>query len=341
MKTVYFPNGPIKMAGNLHLPKDFSPDRSYAAIVCVHPNGGVKEQTAGLYAARLAGEGMVTLAYDASYQGESGGEPRQEENPYARVDDVSAAIDYLTTLGFVDQQCISVLGICAGGGYAINAAITDRRIKAVGTVSAVNFGAMCRAGYEGTAAPTQAVEFLEMAAKARTAEAKGEPVAMLPFTPSNAKDAEGAPHRDYREAYYYYHTPRAQHPRAPSVYPVHSLAQLVTYDAFQFAEQFLTQPLQFVAGSEAGSLCYSQDAFKRAASRDKNLHIVNGAGHVDLYDRPEFVAEVMSKLAPFYKAKLLSHAPDRSSWRDELPKADDNVRNSHEGACSQRPRPGV
>jgi uncharacterized protein len=93
MKTVYFPNGPIKMAGNLHLPKDFSPDRSYAAIISVHPNGGVKEQTAGLYAARLAGEGMVALAYDASYQGESGGEPRQEENPYARVEDVSAAID--------------------------------------------------------------------------------------------------------------------------------------------------------------------------------------------------------------------------------------------------------
>jgi uncharacterized protein len=304
MKTVLFPNGPIKMAGNLHLPRGFSPDRSYAAIVCVHPNGGVKEQTAGLYASKLAGEGMVTLAYDASYQGESGGEPRQEENPFARVEDVCAAVDYLTTLGFVGQQRIGVLGICAGGGYAIHAAMTDRRIKAVGTVSAINFGAMCRAGYEGTAAPTQAVEFLEMAAKARTAEAQGEPMAMLPFTPSNPEDADMAPHPDYREAYYYYHTPRAQHPHAPSVYPVHSLARLVTYDAFHFADQFLTQPLQLVAGSEAGSLCYSQDAFTRAASRDKNLHIVDGAGHVDLYDRPECVAEVMTKLAPFYKAKL-------------------------------------
>jgi fermentation-respiration switch protein FrsA (DUF1100 family) len=116
------------------------------AIVCVHPAGGVKEQTAGLYAAKLADEGMVALAYDASYQGESGGEPRQEEDPYARVEDVRAAVDYLTTLGFVDQQRICVLGICSGGGYAINTSMTDRRIKAVGTVSAINLGAMYRAG---------------------------------------------------------------------------------------------------------------------------------------------------------------------------------------------------
>lgn len=122
------------------------------AIVVIHPAGGVKEQTAGLYSSKLADEGMIAVAYDASYQGESGGEPRQEEDPYARVEDVRAAVDYLTTLEFVDQQRICVLGICSGGGYAINAAMTDPRIKAVGTVSAINLGAMYRAGYEGTVA---------------------------------------------------------------------------------------------------------------------------------------------------------------------------------------------
>jgi len=95
MKSVTFPNGPIKMTDNLHLPNDFSKDHSYVAVVCVHPAGGVNEQTAGLYAARLADEGMVALAYDASSQDESGGEPRQEVDPYARVEDIRAAVDYV------------------------------------------------------------------------------------------------------------------------------------------------------------------------------------------------------------------------------------------------------
>ncbi|HEV7966113.1 MAG TPA: alpha/beta hydrolase [Candidatus Acidoferrales bacterium] len=135
MKGVTFPNGPIKMAGNLHLPEDFSNDRRCTTIVCVHPAGGDKEQTAGLYAAKLADEGFVALAYDASYQGESSGEPRQEEAPYARVEDVRAAVDYSTTVESIDPQGICVLGICSGGGYAINAAMTDPRIKAVGAGS--------------------------------------------------------------------------------------------------------------------------------------------------------------------------------------------------------------
>ncbi|HXY52728.1 MAG TPA: dienelactone hydrolase family protein [Terriglobales bacterium] len=101
----------------------------------------MKKQTAGLYA-KLAAEGFVTLAFDASYQGESGGEPRQLESPSARVEDIRAAIDYLTTLPYVDRDRIGVLGICAGSGCAINASMNDRRIKALGTVSAYNFGAV-------------------------------------------------------------------------------------------------------------------------------------------------------------------------------------------------------
>jgi uncharacterized protein len=299
MKSISFPNGPIKMAGNLHVPKDFSRDRSYIAIVVVHPAGGVKEQTAGLYAAKLAEEGMVALAYDASYQGESGGEPRHEENPYARVEDVRAAVDYLTALEFVDQQRICVLGICSGGGYAINAAMTDPRIKAVGTVSAINLGAMYRAGYEGTVADmNQAFTLLEMAAKARTAEAKGEQMAMLPFAPQK-REAGQAP--DYFEAWEYYHTPRAQHLNAPSIVPVHSLTRLVGYDAFHLADQLLTQPLRIIAGSKAGSLWFSEDAFQRAGSRDKRLYIVEGATHIAMYDTPEYMRQAMDQLVPLYK----------------------------------------
>jgi hypothetical protein len=289
------------MAGNLHLPKDFSKGRRYVAIVCVHPGGGVKEQTAGTYCSRLAEHGMVTLAYDASYQGESGGEPRHLEDPHARVSDVTAAIDYLTTLEFVDRDQIRVLGICAGGGYAINAAMTDRRITAVGTVSAVNLGSMFRVGYEGNRPdPKQAITFQNMAAEARTAETAGEPVRMMMFEPTQREDVDPS-HRDYRDAFEYYRTPRGQHPNAPGAYATRSLAQLVAFDAFHLAEDLLTQPLQLVAGSEAGSRWHSEVIFEHAASRDKKLRIVEGAGHFDMYDRPDCVAVALGDLVPFYQ----------------------------------------
>jgi uncharacterized protein len=302
MKSIKFMNGSIEMSGNLFLPEGVSESKKYPAIPVVHPGGGVKEQTAGLYADKLAAEGFVTLAFDASYQGASGGEPRQLENPSARVEDISAAIDYLTALPYVDRDRIGVLGICAGGGYAVNATMNDRRIKALGTVSAYNFGAVLRHGWYGTDKVDQAFKSLEMAAKARTDEANGQKIAYSPLTPAKREDA---PNADMVEAYEYYHTPRGQWPDAPSIAPVRSLAQLVNYDAFYNVETFLTQPIQIIAGSKAGSRWMSEDVYKRAASKEKNLHIVEGASHVGLYDKPDLVGEAMSKLGPFFKKNLM------------------------------------
>lgn len=300
MKSVKFMNGSIQMAANLFLLEGFKDSKKYPAIAVAHP-GGVKEQTAGLYAGKLAAEGFVAIAFDASYQGESGGEPRQLENPSARVEDISAAIDYLTTLPYVDRDSIGVLGICAGGGYAVNATMNDRRINALGTVSAYNFGAVLRQGWYGADKVDQAVQSLEMAAKARTDEANGAKLAYFPLTPTRREDA---PNPDMVEAYEHYHTPRGQRANAPSTAPVRCLAQLATYDAFHNVEIFLTQPLQIIAGSKAGPRWMSEDVYKRAASKDKNLHIVEGAPHVGLYDKPELVAEAMSKLAPFFRKNL-------------------------------------
>jgi len=301
MKSVKFDNGPIGMAANLHLPAGFDERKTYPAIVVTHPAGGVKEQTSGLYAAKLAELGFVTLAFDASYQGESGGEPRQLENPYARVEDISAAIDYLTTLTYVDPGRIGAMGICAGGGYTVTAALGDRRIKAVGAVSAANYGAILRNGWEGRDDLGGAFAMLESAAKARTDEANGAATGYYPIVP---KTAEQAPNADLAEAVEYYRTPRAQCPTSPSIAPTQSLMQLVTFDAFHLVELFLTQPIQIVAGEQAGTRWISEDLFRRAASKDKHLHIVPGGTHIGMYDKPELVGEAMAKLGPFFKAHL-------------------------------------
>ncbi|WP_151799799.1 alpha/beta hydrolase [Acinetobacter nosocomialis] len=304
MNTVKFQNSnsqDITMAANIHYPSNFDETQKYAAIVVTHPGGGVKDQTAGLYASKLAEQGFIAIAFDASYQGESTGLPRQLENPYIRTEDISAVIDYLTTLSYVDQNRIGAMGICAGGGYAANAAINDRRIKAVGTVSAVNIGSMFRNGWENTVKDADALPYIQAGSDARTADAASGNIATIPLAPLKEEDA---PNEELRQAWEYYHTPRAAHPNSPGFATTRSLTQLITYDAYNKAEAFLTQPLVAIAGSVAGSKWMSEDLIQRAASQDKTLHIVEGANHMELYDIPQYVNEASSVLADFFKMKL-------------------------------------
>lgn len=303
-QKITFPNhnfGTLTMAGVLNLPPSFDAGKKYPAIVVSHPGGGVKEQTAGLYARKLAEQGFVTLAYDASYQGESGGEPRQLENPYVRTEDVSAAIDYLTTLAYVDQARIGAMGICAGGGYTANAAINDRRIKALATVSAVNIGQMFRNGWDNNIKDADAMPVLEAGSQARTAEANGAATVTVSLAPLRKEDA---PNPELAEAWEYYHTARCAYPTAPGFATARSLNQIITYDAYNKAEAFLTQPLLTVVGSQAGSKWMSDDLMARAASKDKQMHIVNGANHMSLYDRENFANEAANEVGGFFKAKL-------------------------------------
>ncbi|MGW1781865.1 alpha/beta hydrolase [Streptomyces sp. NPDC002143] len=300
MQNVTFTNAGVTMAGNLHLPDGFSEGRSYPAIVSVHPGGGVKEQTAGLYAAKLAREGFVTLAFDASHQGASGGTPRHLEDPASRVEDVRAAVDHLSTLGFVDADRIGVLGICAGAGYAVNATMTDRRVKAVGTISPIDIGAAYRLGWDGSEPVANQLATLDAVAQQRAAETRGADAAVVPYVPETV-DETTVP--DMAEAHDYYRTPRAQHPNADNRMLFTSIANIYAFDAFHQVETLLTRPLLMVAGSKAGSLWQAERLLPRVNS-PKELAVVDGAGHVSLYDVPEYVDQVTAHLTPFFTKYL-------------------------------------
>lgn len=289
------------IAANIYFPAGFDESRQYPAVVVSHPGGGVKEQTAGLYAKRLTEIGLVTIAYDASYQGASTGMPRQLENPYIRTEDISAVIDYLTTQAYIDTDRIGAMGVCAGGGYTANAAINDRRIKSLATVSAVNIGQMFRNGWDNNVKDADAAPYIDFGSQARTRDASSNELGTLPLAPLRE---EAAPNEELRQAWEYYHTDRCQHPNAPGFMTARSLTQIITYDAYNLAEAFLTQPVLCVVGDQAGSKWMSDDLIARAAGDDKQMHVVKGANHMSLYDQAEYVDEAVSALLPFFERTL-------------------------------------
>ncbi len=301
IQAVTFKNNNLEMAGNVYLPVGFDKNKKYPAVVVVHPGGGVKEQTAGLYAQKLSESGFVALAFDASYQGASEGEPRFLDNPMNRVADIYSAVDYLVTLPYVDGNRIGGLGICAGSGATVKASMTERRIKAVATVSAVDVGAAARKGWDGKGAAADQIAMLEAVGKQRTAEANGATRLYVPYVPE-VGDKTAPP--DLQEAADYYRTPRGQHPNSPNKMLYTSLSYAVYFNAFEEADKLLTQPLLLVAGSEAGSLWHSQELNAKAASKEKELFIIQGATHMDLYDGREYVPQVAKKLATFFGKTL-------------------------------------
>ena len=298
--AVTFKNNNLKMAGNIYLPSGFNKDKKYPSIVVVHPGGGVKEQTAGLYAQKLAELGFVALAFDASYQGASEGEPRFLDNPMNRVGDIYSAVDYLTTLPYLDANRIGAVGICAGSGATVKASMSERRIKALATISAVDVGAAGRRGWDGKGSIDQTT-LLEAVAKERTAEANGAAPMYVPYVPQVGD--KSAP-RDLQEAADYYLTPRGQQPTAPNKLLFIGQGYAVLFDGFGQADKLLTQPILLIAGSEAGSLWHSQELYSKAASKQKELFIIKGATHMDLYDGKEYVPQVANKLAEFFSKNL-------------------------------------
>ena len=267
-QSVTFPNRSANIAAVLYVPPNFDAGTKYPAIICGHPISSCSEQTASIYAQKLAALGFVTLAFDASHQGASGGEPRYLEDPASRVEDFRCAVDYLMTLGYVDDERIGVLGICGGGGYAVNAAMTERRIKAVGTVVAANYGRLMR---EGDMSADAALATLDAIGKQRTAEARGADPLIVTYIPASEaeRNRPGSTTSTSSKPSITTRRRARQQPGSPNKLRFSGLQAAVGFDAFHLAEQLLTQPLQIVIGSRPGAFGSYRDGyelFERARS---------------------------------------------------------------------------
>jgi fermentation-respiration switch protein FrsA (DUF1100 family) len=245
-----------------------------------HPNGGVKEQTAGLYAQNLAEQGYVTIAADASYQGASGGLPRSVDKPTNRIEDIHGMADFITRYPGVDPERLGLLGICGGGGYSLAAAKTDKRFKALTTLSMFNSGRVRRNGYNDLQMDS-IQKRLHQASAARAQEIAGGTV--LYAGDANMTDAQIAalPYDLYRQGYQYYWRTHA-HSGSTFKYTMSSLLDLMRWDATDQID-LIDQPLLMIAGSKADSLYMTQDAFPKATgTKDKELYLIEGAPHRDL-----------------------------------------------------------
>ena len=294
---VTFDSAGIPIAGHLYVPQSAASKRLPAIVVC-HPASGVKEQTAGLYARRLAEQGFITLAFDAAYNGESGGAPRGLEDPAHRVEDIKSAISFMSVRTDVDPDRIGLLGICASGGYVIPATATDLRVKALATFSGVDIGKFFRQGYDGKQDPAVLGAMLDSAAKARTAAARGEGVQTFPLFPASEADARAAGPYVY-EGWEYYCTSRARNSRSTKQSPWISVDKIAASDGFAFIDMIAPRPLLMIVGTKAATKWIAEEAFPRAGE-PKALFWVEGASHVDLYDREPYVTAAVERLADFY-----------------------------------------
>lgn len=298
-KVSFLRSNNIVLVGNLFLPKDFDPAKRYPTILSIHPAGSVKEQSAGLYAHHVAENGFVTLAFDATYAGESGGTPHWSEAPYERVEDIRYAIDYLVTLPFVDERRIGALGLCAGGGYVIATAPTERRIRAVAGVSAADIGAANRESWLRGRTVKEQIALLEDVAEQRTREARGAELMKVYMCPE--PDENTAP--SFREGYDYYRTSRAWHPRADNFYLRRSQATKMAFSAIENIN-LLTQPVLLVVGEKADSEWQTERFYRALPGKDKEVFTVPGYSHIDLYDKPGAVDPAIKKLTAFFKRTL-------------------------------------
>lgn len=292
----------IQIAANVYTPANYDPAKKYPAVVVAHPNGGVKEQVAGLYAQRLAEHGYITITADAAYQGASGGMPRSVDKPANRIEDIHGMADYLSQYPGVDTARIGLLGICGGGGYSLKAAQTDKRFKALATLSMFDSGLVRHNGYQDSQIST-IQERLKLATDARIKEVTTGEVSYSGDANLTDEQIAKLPFDLYRQGYEYYWKTHA-HPNSTFRYTTSSLLDLMRFDA-QSNMDLINQPLLMMAGTKADSLYMTESAFKKATGTpNKELFLIDGATHIETYWVPRYVDQAMSKLDNFFESNI-------------------------------------
>ena len=301
VKKVTFKNRfGIELVGDLYEPKN-KPQGKMQAIAVSGPFGAVKEQSSGLYAQTLAERGFVTLAFDPSFTGESGGNVRNVASPDINTDDFSAAVDYLSTLSEVDENKIGIVGICGWGGFALNAAAQDTRIKATVTSTMYDMTRVSAKGYNDSMSADDLYKMRQNLNNQRTKEAQGAPIAGAPGLPDKLTGDEPQFVQDY---YNYYKTKIGFHPRSINSnghWNVTSALSLITQPILAYSDT-IKSPILMIHGEKAHSRYFSEDAFKKLTGDNKELMIIPGANHTDLYYKMDVIP--FDKIEKFFKNNL-------------------------------------
>ncbi|MEZ5016511.1 MAG: alpha/beta hydrolase [Flavipsychrobacter sp.] len=291
----------ITLTGDLYLPKETT-NTTLAALVISGPFGAVKEQASGLYANQMAERGFAALAFDASYTGESGGEPRNVASPDINTEDFSAAIDFIGLQENIDRNKVGIIGICGFGGFALNATVVDKRVKAVATTSMYDMSRVNAKGYFDATTPEQRTQILEQMSLQRWEDAKNGTPALTPMgLPDQLQGNEPQFVKDY---YDYYKTDRGFHPRSinsNSSWTITTPLSLMNMPILTYINEISPRPMLVIAGENAHSRYFSEDAYK-AAAEPKELMIIPNTVHTDLYDKVDIIP--FDKLESFFTKNL-------------------------------------
>lgn len=291
----------ITLSGDLYIPKNYG-SQPLAALAISGPFGAVKEQSSGLYANQMAERGFIALAFDPSYTGESGGEPRNVASPDINTEDFSAAVDFLGVQKNIDRKKIGIIGICGFGGFALNATAIDKRVKAVAVTSMYDMTRVISKGYNDVVTLEQRTKTLEQLGEQRWKDAEAgtfHPGAIL-----NPEKLKGNEPQFVKEYHDYYRTPRGYHERSlnsTGAWNATNALSFMNMPILTYIKEISPRPILIIAGEKAHSRYFSEDAYK-AVAEPKELMIIPNAVHVDLYDKINVIP--FNKLERFFKDNL-------------------------------------